>query len=168
MIGPYALAFFSLVLGHQWISERHPEGPLTAAYLVDCGFGHYDQLVEVHRVILGLEIAASRELGDFRHTGSLTQDSDDRVPPLQAADAIAWVSRKVQLTGTVPKGFEPLLDTLRDRGPQPLHVTVPVDLKGIRMLANPINRLIAKNGKLPTLADVFVRRQGSFVIRLKT
>jgi hypothetical protein len=168
LIGPYALAFMSLMLGHQYVSERHAQGPTKAAYLVDCGFGHYDQLVEVHRVILGIEVGMAREFGAPRHTGSLTTDTDDDWPTLQAADAVAWASRKKELSGSVPEGFEPLVGVLREEGAMPLHVTIPVDLEAIKMLAKPINNWMAKHGKLPTLADILVRRVGNFAVRLKS
>jgi hypothetical protein len=168
LIGPYALAFMSLMLGHQYVSERHAQGPTKAAYLVDCGFGHYDQLVEVHRVILGIEVGMAREFGAPRHTGSLTTDTDDDWPTLQVADAVAWASRKKELSGSVPEGFEPLLEVLREEGAMPLHVTIPVEFDDIKMLADPINKWTAKYGTLPTLSDILVRRVGSFTVKLKS
>ena len=168
LIGPYAFAFLSLILGHQGLSERHKQGPLKAAYLVDCGFGRYEQLVEVHRVILGIEIGIAQEFRRFRHTGALAQDSDDRVPALQAADVIAWASRKLEIEGSLPEGFEPLMEVLREEGQHPLHVTIPINLDGIKTLAKPISNWIAKYGELPTLADILVRRVGSFAVKLKS
>jgi len=168
LIGPYAFAFFSLILGHQYLSQNHKQGPFKAAYLVDCGFEHYEQLVEVHRVILGIEKGIAKEFGGYRHTGALGQDSDDRVPALQAADAIAWTSRRMELKGALPEGFEPLAEILREEGSHPLHVTIPVDLNAIKMLATPINKWIAKYGRLPSLADIFVGRVGSFAVKLKS
>ena len=168
LIGPYAFAFMSLVLGHQLLSEGHSQGPLKASYLVDYGFVHYEQLEEVHRVIYGIERGIARDFGGLRHTGPLDQERDDRVPALQAADAVAWASRKKELTGTLPEGFEPLLELLREEGANPLHLTIPIDLDGIKMLADPINKWTTKYGKLPTLADVLVRRVGSFAVKLKS
>jgi hypothetical protein len=168
LIGPYAFAFFSLLLGHQHLSENHKQGPLKAGYLVDCGFVHYEQLVEVHRVLHGMELGIAKEFGGFRHMGALGQDSDDRVPALQAADAVAWSSRRMELAGSLPAGFEPLTEVLRAEGKHPLHVTIPVDLDAIKMLSNPVNKWIAKYGELPTLADIFVRRVGSFAIKLSS
>jgi hypothetical protein len=168
LIGPYALAFMSIILGHQFLSERHPQGPLKASYLVDCGFGHYDQLVEVHRVILGIEIEVARLFGGFRHAGALAQDSDDRVQALQAADAVAWASRRRRLKGELPEGLEPLLEVIREEGRGPLHATVPVEFDDIKMLAKPINNWIAKFGKLPALSDILMRRVGSFGVKLRS
>lgn len=162
LIGPYAFAFFSVVLAHQYLSERHAQGPFKAAYLVDRGFGHYEQLVDAHRVIVEFE----RELGGFRHTGTIGEDSDDRVCPLQAADAIAWASRKMELArsvpaGAVPEGFEPLAAAVAEDN---RHVTIPIDREGIRMLSKPINNYRSKNGAMPKLTDIIVRNVGGGLV----
>ena len=103
-IGPYAFAFFSAVIAHQHISAKLKAGPLKNAYMLDCGFGYQQQLFAAHAVIVNNETLA----GGFRHTGALAFSPDDSVPALQAADAIAWASRKRELNGSLPVGFEPL------------------------------------------------------------
>ncbi|HXP85579.1 MAG TPA: hypothetical protein VN841_12710 [Bryobacteraceae bacterium] len=161
LIGPYAFAFFSVVLGHQYMSESAQTGPFKASYLVDRGFGHYDQLVEAHRIIVRFEEA----LGGFRHTGALGEDSDTDVPALQAADAIAWASRKLELAGSLPEGFEPLAEALSETTK---HVTIPIDRDGIRMLAKPVRNWISRNGAIPKLEDILVRRtMDGFAVKLK-
>lgn len=163
LIGPYAFAFFVLVLGHQTLSASLASGPLRASYLVDCGFGHYQQLIEAHKLIVDFEKA----LGGFRHTGALGTDSDDRVPALQGADAIAWASRKTKLNGSLPEGFEPLSEALREDIERP-HVTIPMDQAAIKRLAVPVNNWIRKHGTIPKLTDIVVRRIDGIPVKLKS
>jgi len=163
LIGPYAFAFFVLILANQTLSESLESGPLKTSYLVDCGFGHQDQLNQAHKLIVDFEIA----LGGFRHTGALATDSDDGIPPLQAADAIAWASRKMQLQGSLPEGFEPLSEVLRDDLGRP-HVTIPMPPDAIKRLAVPINNWISNHGAIPQLTDIVVRRLDGISVKLKS
>lgn len=162
LMGPYGFAFFSLVLAHQTLSTKQNAGPLKASYLVDRGFGHQSQLNQAHKLIVDFE----RALGDGRHTGSLAVDADDHVPPLQAADVIAWASRKMQLQGALPEGFEPLADVLRENGERP-HRTIPIPLEGIRMFSEPVNSWIARHGTMPTLRDIMTRTVDGIEYKLK-
>lgn len=161
LIGPYAFAFFTVVLGHQHFSERLENGPITSSYLVDTGFGHYDQLVTAHRLIVDFEKA----LGSFRHTGALAEDSDDRVPALQVADVVSWASRKVLVEGQLPEGFEPLNEILDENR---RHATIPVDADDIKMLSMPINAWIAKYGKVPKLTDIMSRDFNGVQVKLRS
>jgi hypothetical protein len=163
LIGPYALAFFTIVVAHQRISERLKQGPLRAAYIVDEGFGYYDQLVQAHNVIVRFEQA----MGGFRHTGALATDTDDRIPPLQAADVISWGSRQMQLRGQLPEGFEPIAEILR-HDKRPPHQTVPIPREGIKMLAEPINAWISKHGRMPELTDIMSRDFLGYKVTLKS
>lgn len=162
LIGPYAFAFFTLVLAHQTTSETLRTGPLKASYLVDHGVAHQDQLNAAYQLIVDFEIA----MGGFRHTGALAIDTDDRVPALQAADVIAWTSRRMQLDGSLPEGFEPLSEVLREDLERP-HVTIPIDRDAIKRLTVPINNWIAKNGSVPKLTDIVVRRMNGIPVKLK-
>jgi hypothetical protein len=105
-------------------------------------------------------------MGMGRHTGSLAVDADDDIPPLQAADAIAWASRKIQLQGKLPEGFEPLEEVLREDGERP-HKTIPIPLDGIRMFSVPVNKWIARHGTMPTLRDIMTRRVDGIEYKLK-
>lgn len=164
LIGPYAFAFFCVVLAHQTVSKRHSDGPFfKTAYLVDRGFGHQAQLNEAHRIIVEFEQA----FGGFRHTGSLATDTDDDWAPLQAADAIAWASRKLVLAGSLPEGFEPLGELLREDTPR-VHVTIALDREAIKMFAKPVNNWIAKTGTMPKLADVLSQRFDGVSFKLKS
>lgn len=118
LIGPYAFAFFMLVLANQGTSELLKKKPIRTAYLVDRGFGRQEQLNQAHDLIVRFEKA----FGGFRHTGALATDSDDRVPALQAADAISWASRQLELHRRLPEGFKPLEKALRE-DVNPPHVT---------------------------------------------
>jgi hypothetical protein len=149
LIGSYAFAFFALVAAHQTLSEKQASGPLKTAYRVHRGFNHQDQLNQAHKLMVGFEEA----LGGFRHTGALATGSAHDVPPLQAADAIAWASRKMELDGKLPEGFEPLSESLREDTGNP-HRTIAIPRDGVKMLAIPINNWISRRGTIPTLADI--------------
>ena len=130
--------------------------------MVDHGFGHQDQLNRAHELIMRFE----QGMGGFRHTGALAVDSDDRIPALQAADVIVWASRKIELNGTLPEGFEPLNDVLRGDMRRP-HSTIRIPRDGIEMLAKPINTWIAKHGDIPQLTDILSRSFHGFNVTLK-
>jgi hypothetical protein len=162
LIGPYAFAFFSIVVGHQYLSRILRSGPIRTAYMIDRGFGHQDQLNQAHLLIVNFEQA----MGEFRHTGAIATDTDDHVPALQAADVIAWASRRMVLEGSLPEGFEPLAETLREDS-KPPHATIEIDRDGIEMLAKPINNWISKHGTIPKLTDIMSRKFRGFNVRLK-
>jgi hypothetical protein len=145
LIGPYAFSFFVAVTAHQGMSMRLQTGPLKCSYVVDTGFAHSDQLIEAHRVVVDIE----RHSGN-RHTGALDFTSDDLTPPLQAADAIAWASRKRQLGGSLPDGVEPLEGLLQ----LPAHAHIRLPASGIRELSVPVNRWISRKGSIPALGDI--------------
>jgi hypothetical protein len=163
LIGAYGFAFFALVLAHQTVSDMSLSGPIKTAYLVDRGFGHQEQLNRAHDLIQKFE----RATGDFRHTGPLSTGTDEDIPALQAADAIAWASRKMQLHGALPEGFEPLGDVLSEDGSRP-HVTIPIPRDGIGMLATPVRNWISSKGSIPELADIVVRHVQGVPVKLKS
>lgn len=129
---------------------------------MDRGFGQQAQLNEAHAIIVRFEQA----LGGFRHTGALATDADDDIPALQAADAIAWASRTIQLRGALPEGFEPLGEILREDIAPP-HVTIRVPADGIQMMAEPINAWISKHGAIPKLTHIVTREVGGVTVKLK-
>jgi hypothetical protein len=149
LVGPYAFAFFSVIAANQALSEKLRSGPVRISYLVDQGFGHQQQLSEAHAGIANLEIKA----GGFRHTGPLAFEADNDVPALQAADVVSWASRRKELGGVLPEGFEPLQEVLREDLNRP-HRTIPIPRGGIKMLADPINAWIARKGDAPALGDI--------------
>jgi len=148
LIGPYALAFMSLVLANQHLSAtRHHDG--KTAYLIDQGSSHPEQLLEAHALLLDRD----RER-KHHHTGAIAFDSDDNVPALQAADLIAWSARQRDLD-RLSGDLAPLHDALQDKkGPSHAHIQIPA--QGIRMFAEPINHWITTKGFMPTLRD-FIR-----------
>jgi Protein of unknown function (DUF3800) len=106
VMGPYAAAFFVSVLFNQGIVSHSPILSLhleRIAYLVDHGSAFPEQLIKAHAAILEWE----RTTKGTSYVGTLAFDTDDRVSPLQAADAIAWSARRQQL-GTLVEEFEPL------------------------------------------------------------
>ena len=164
LLGPYAFVFFVLVSMNGFLSENARTGPFRISYLIDQGFGHYQQLVEAHRVIMRFEEA----LKEFRQTGALAEDSDSRVPALQAADAVSWASRKMELHGHLPEGFEPLKELLNE-DLSAFHSTFRMPPDGIEAIAKPINNWIAGNGSVPQWSDILVRNVGGgFVAKLNT
>jgi hypothetical protein len=148
LIGPYAFAFFTMVAAHQTMSQRLQSGPQRVSYLVDLGFGQQWQLGEAHGVIVKNE-----KVNGLNYTGALAFDSDDRVPALQAADVIAWTSRQRELRATkvLPEGFEPLSEVIGD---DDRHAHIPLPTSALKMLSEPINKWISKNGGMPSLMDV--------------
>jgi hypothetical protein len=96
-----------------------------------------------------------RQTQDFVWTGPLTFNTDDRVPALQAADVIAWASRRRDM-GKLNAEFEPLNQVLDDRR-APTHGHVPLPSGGIEMLAKPVNNWISRRGTVPQLKDVISR-----------
>lgn len=150
LIGPYAFAFFGAVLLNQSIAQHVTTVSMSRlSYLVDTGFRHQDQLSEAHAVLINSE----KRSGATRLTGALAFDSDDRVPALQAADIIAWASRKRQLDGALCKELGPLNELLRSDVKRP-HGHLPLPFGAIKMLAGPIRNWISENGKLPILEDI--------------
>lgn len=152
LMGPYALAFFSVILANQHLaSTRHHEG--KTAYLVDTGSSHQDQLVFAHHAILELEKGRPEK----RFTGVLGFDSDENVAALQAADVIAWAARRREL-GKLCDEFAPLRGVLSKNKPSHAHISIPAD--GIRMWSDPINNWIMRKGTIPSFGDFLVWEQG--------
>jgi len=115
-------------------------------------------------LIVRFEIA----MGEFRHTGALATDTDDRVPALQAADAIAWASRKMELHGKLPEGFEPLSEILREDLASAPHATIRIPKDGVQMFADPVNRWISKYGEVPRLTDIVSRQMNGVAVKLRS
>ncbi len=162
LIGPYAFAFFAIVGAHQFLSKQQLTGPLRTSYLVDHGFAYESQLRQAHSVLLRFEIA----FGDAHHTGAFGTDTDTRVAALQAADVVSWAVRKIELTGALPEGFEPLAEILREDLTPP-HRTISIPHDGIKMLADPINKWISEHGSVPQLADIVIAHFNGKPFKLK-
>jgi len=123
--------------------------PIRLAYLVDEGSAHPEQLRAAHAVVAAIE----KRSDGFRPTAGIGFDTDDRIPALQAADVIAWASRRRHLEGALPEEFVPLNEVLQERV-APTHGHLDLPMGGIKMLADPINRWIERKGSIPTLADI--------------
>jgi Protein of unknown function (DUF3800) len=149
LIGPYGFAFFAAVSLNFVTCGLLKTGDRRISYLVDRGFCHEEQLDAAHLVLVRNEIIK----GGFRHIGALTFETDDHVPALQSADAIAWASRRRQLDGALPEGFEPLNELLRDDA-DGLHAHIQMPREGIKFLADPINSWISRKGGIPRLVDI--------------
>jgi hypothetical protein len=144
--GPYSFAFFSAVLFNSSVAEKKGFDE-RVAYLVDRGCAHPEQIIDTHAVIQKTELKS----GKRSHTGGLDWGSDDLVQALQAADLIVWSARRRE-TGDLGNEFEPLNEALREGKPPHCHVPIPAE--GIKMLAEPIYKRIAKYGSLPRLSDI--------------
>jgi hypothetical protein len=117
---------------------------------VDDGVAYKEQLVAAHSVVLGIERLNHNTGRSW--VGRLAFDIDDRVPALQAADVIAWSARRREL-GSLNGVFEPLHEVLSDKK-APTHGHIPMSIKGMEMIAKPINNWIAKRGSIPSLSDI--------------
>jgi len=117
------------------------------AYLIDKGCAHPDHLNQAHSVV------QERERERFqRMTGTIGFDDDEQIPALQAADLIAWTSRKKQNGEPLSDEFEPLEDVLSRRKPAHSHISIPSD--GIENWARPIRKWLKENGTLPSMIDL--------------
>jgi uncharacterized protein DUF3800 len=142
--GPYALAFACGAIMHRLIGHR-ANHQTAIAYLIDEGSAYPEQLLAAHLAIANME----RSRNEFRYTGAIGFDSDDRVPALQVADVIAWSARRREIDKdkTLRDEFEPLLEVLSEN--KPFHLHTPVDLDGIEAFARPIIKWITTTGTPP-------------------
>ena len=150
LIGPYAFTFFATVLLTRDVSLAF-DGGARISYLVDHGCAHEDQLLEMHKRISDLEAGRNGQT-----VGTIAFDRDDDIPPLQAADAIAWSARRREVDGKLDGEFEPL-NALLQEGMRPSHVHKHLGQEAIDMLAVPMNNWITKHGSLPSLKEFLVR-----------
>jgi hypothetical protein len=152
LIGPYAFAFFSAVLSNLSAIGQSKLFEGKISYLVDLGSAFPEQLRAAHALIVKAQQGTPGEA----RIGAFAQDTDTNVAALQAADAIAWSTRRRHLDGGLPEGFEPLNAVLDER----LHVSVLMPKGSIAMIAAPINAWITKHGSIPKLSDVMAAEQG--------
>jgi hypothetical protein len=117
--GPYSLAFICGAIMHR-ILGRSTNSQTVVSYVIDSGSAYPEQLVAAHLAITNLE----RRNNDFRYTGALAFDTDDRVPALQAADVISWSARRRQIDGNLRDEFAPLLEVLSENKPTHFQVVV--------------------------------------------
>jgi hypothetical protein len=145
LIGPYAMAFFCVVMTTHDISSRSVVyARENVAYLLDSGFPFSDQLIQAHFAI----VDRYRKKGESCFVGAMAFEKDDRVPALQAADAIAWSARKRAIDGNLPAQFAPLEQLFVD-----FHAEIKLDSSAIRMMATPINNWLSL-GVMPTLSQM--------------
>jgi hypothetical protein len=151
VIGPYGLAFFFALMANQAYSETSLVHPAEVfSYIVDAGFPHVHQLFSIHSAIIRIR----KTKGKCCLVGSLTQDTDERVPALQAADVVAWSARRRELK-TLTDEFAPLnelISTRKYRGGTG-HTHIPFPKGGIKMFADPVNKWI-DSGVMPSLDDI--------------
>jgi hypothetical protein len=155
LMGPYAFAFFSMVLSNQLFSKKITKdiGHLEAiAYLVDHGCAFPEQLVAAHKKVQEREGSRGEH-----YTAAMAFDTDDRVPQLQAADVIAWSARRDKAHKLTDE-FAPLQDVLRERiqthdGRDTFHKHVPLSREDVNMWALRINNWLALTGEVPTFDD---------------
>jgi hypothetical protein len=153
LMGPYAMAFFCIVLGNRTASMiRHYNNRIM--YLVDEGNQHHhDQLHAAHTVMLWLE----KNRGE-RYTGDMKSDFDDNNNALQAADVVAWVDHRIRESGEPGEEFSPLLNVLKesqipareDGAVSRPHIKLNIPPDGIAVFAKIINDWINNCGDLPT------------------
>lgn len=153
LMGPYAMAFFTLTLINRDCSiiRRYNN---RIAYLIDKGINrHHEQLQGAHTVMLHLEKQQNQRL-----TGAMAADLDDHNYALQAADAVAWSYHRLLETGVVEDEFSPLLEMFKDSqlparpdgGVLRPHIKYEVPQQGILIFATLINQWLADTGEVPT------------------
>jgi hypothetical protein len=75
----------------------------SIAYLLDDGNEYKQYILYSYDAMLRFQ----RDKSSL-HVGSLSFDDDEKVSALQAADIISWGARRIQSTGILKKGFEPI------------------------------------------------------------
>lgn len=101
LIGSYGFAFFVACMLNSQIAQR--DRRLNGiAYVLDKGHPLSYQASTFHDVLLELQRSREILMGSFRF------DDDELVPALQAADLVAWATRRVTSSGSLPQGYEAL------------------------------------------------------------
>ena len=113
LIGPYGLAFLSAGVlngcAAEWSEYRG-----TIAYLVDRG--HFeDQILGAHGLLVDIEKKLDKKDEPAVHTGAIAFDTDDNNVAIQAADVIAWASRRNEEPGGLSGEFDPLRGIFEDQ-----------------------------------------------------
>lgn len=110
VMDPYALAFIGAALINTRVAEAtsHPD---KIAYLIDSGNPHADKVRTGHSLILVME-----RFNKARYrTGAIAFDSDKNNSALQAADVIAWATRRRLATDGLLHEYEPLRRIFEER-----------------------------------------------------
>ena len=109
-LGPYAAAFIGMAQMNSRIAE-HNKYPDHIGYLVDEGSQFADQIRLAHLYVRSFE----KESGWPVRTGGLTFGDDVDVLPLQAADLVAWTSRRRYSGSGLVNEFSPLNALFEER-----------------------------------------------------
>ena len=148
--GPYVLAFISAVLVNKALLDKSKlYGKRTISYLVDDGCAGKGQLLEAHSVVVGAGVGKRK----FRHTGSITFDTDDRVSALQSADMVAWAARRRAVCGPLTGAFAPLEEVLSE-AQEERHKHIDISEEGVQQFTTPIKNWLIFNGEMPSLRDI--------------
>lgn len=107
LLGPYGLAFaVCCLLNHQIAKAQQKD--VRIGYLMDAGNPQKQHVTTAYEMLSKLQ-----KPGETFHLGAFKVENDDRNTALQAADVIAWTSRKKAEFGTLSSGFEPLQNILK-------------------------------------------------------
>ena len=159
VMGAYSMGFFAALLVNGTIAHATGYNG-RIGYLVDKGSSnHHDQIDAAHTVVLTWERNAKET---DRYTGALAFDLDDNNNALQAADVIAWISRRKTELLSFGDEFLPLLQIFQ---PLPIfsiglspgldykgfaHIPIDYDPATVKAFANVVNTWIAENGDRPS------------------
>ena len=153
LIGPYGLAFLSAGVlngcAAEWSEYRG-----TIAYLVDRG--HFeDQILGAHGLLVDIEKKLDKKDEPAVHTGAIAFDTDDNNVAIQAADVIAWASRRNEEPGGLSGEFDPLRGIFEDQytpdgRPTRPHFGMVVGREWVERFAADVNRWIDNNGEMPS------------------
>jgi hypothetical protein len=157
LVGPYAMAFLITAMRNCLIARRQ-DYHKRIAYLADEQSKSWTEQVHDARRLIRQWEADSKYQANM---GSVTFDTDSHVPALQAADAVAWVARRVLDYGTLDKEFAPLADIISPHVERPGstsigHLSYVVSSEVIGLLAAQIDGWLSSNGDLPDSLTAFV------------
>jgi hypothetical protein len=159
LMGPYAMAFFTLALINRTCSQTRNYNN-KIAYLIDKGINrHHEQLQGAHTVMLHLE---KQQDGGRRFTGAMAADIDDNNFALQAADVVAWSYHRRLESPEFGDEFSPLLSIFKDsqipKRPDGAvlrpHVEHEIPTEGVLIFAALINQWLASTGEVPSWGKI--------------
>jgi len=102
---PYAMCFNLAMMMNHKLAEGVYEKKIP--FILDTGNPYKDHIVQAHAVALRMQRG-----GEFLHAGGLYFDDDAEFGTLQAADVIAWGSRRLASGLPLLPGMEPIKEVL--------------------------------------------------------
>lgn len=101
---PYGMCFLLALMTSHKLAEGQYSGRIP--FILDIGNPYANHVREAHATALQMQKET------FLHAGGLYFDDDAEFGVLQAADVIAWGSRRIASGGMFPPGMEPIAKIL--------------------------------------------------------